>query len=84
MFQNTYILPLHPKALRPFSNSSKKYIKNFNLNPKKSYIIDIGSNDGIGLKPFKDLNFQKIQGIEPAKNLAKLSNQIKLKLLTVF
>ena len=67
-----------------FQRAAKKYIKNFNLNPKKSYIIDIGSNDGIGLKPFKDLNFKKIQGIEPAKNLAKLSNQNKIKTLNGF
>tara|TARA_Y100000816_G_scaffold292599_1_gene288951 strand:- start:418 stop:2982 length:2565 start_codon:yes stop_codon:yes gene_type:complete len=67
-----------------FQTAAKKYIKNFNLNPKKSYIIDIGSNDGIGLKPFKDLNFKKIQGIEPAKNLAKLSNQNKIKTFNGF
>ena len=83
-FQNTYILPLHPKALETIFKQQQKYIKNFNLNPKKSYIIDIGSNDGIGLKPFKDLNFKKIQGIEPAKNLAKLSNQNKIKTFNGF
>ncbi len=57
-----------------FNNAAKKYIKEFNLD-KQSYIIDVGSNDGIGLKPFIDLGFLNIQGIEPAKNLADIANK---------
>ena len=29
----------------------------------------------VGLKPFVDLGFKNIQGIEPAKNLADLANK---------
>ena len=54
------------------------------LKPNKSYIIDIGSNDGVGLKPFKDAGFKKILGIEPAKNLAKLANKNKIKTFNGF
>ena len=61
-----------------FINAAKKYIKEFNLKSKKAYIIDVGSNDGIGLKPFVDLNFKKVLGIEPAKNLAKLAMRNKI------
>ena len=57
-----------------FAVAAKKYIKEFELE-KDSYIIDVGSNDGIGLKPFVDLGFKNIQGIEPAKNLAELANK---------
>jgi len=57
-----------------FTIAAKKYIKEFELK-KDSYIIDVGSNDGIGLKPFFDLGFENIQGIEPAKNLAELANK---------
>jgi len=57
-----------------FTIAAKKYIKKFELK-KDSYIIDVGSNDGIGLKPFFDLGFENIQGIEPAKNLAELANK---------
>ncbi|MDA9769082.1 NAD-dependent epimerase/dehydratase family protein [Candidatus Pelagibacter sp.] len=57
-----------------FSKAANKYIKDFNLD-KDSYIIDVGSNDGIGLKPFVDLGFLNIQGVEPAKNLADLANK---------
>jgi len=67
-----------------FINATKKYIKDFKLKPNKSYIIDIGSNDGVALKPFKDLKFKKILGIEPAKNLAKLANKNKIKTINCF
>tara|TARA_Y100001970_G_scaffold228407_1_gene282876 strand:+ start:301 stop:2847 length:2547 start_codon:yes stop_codon:yes gene_type:complete len=67
-----------------FVNAAQKYIKDFKLKPNKSYIIDIGSNDGVALKPFKDKKFKKILGIEPAKNLAKTANKNKIKTLNCF
>ena len=67
-----------------FVKASKKYIKDFKLNKKKSYIIDVGSNDGVALKPFLDQGFKKILGIEPAKNLAKLANKNKIKTFNGF
>ena len=67
-----------------FSNAAKNYIKSFKLSPKKSYIIDVGSNDGVALKPFKDFGFKNILGIEPAKNLSKLANKNKIKTLNLF
>jgi len=67
-----------------FVDAAKNYIKQLKLTPKKSYIIDIGSNDGVALKPFKDLGFNKILGIEPAKNLAKLANKNKIKTFNGF
>jgi len=67
-----------------FIVAAKNYIEHFKLKPKKSYIIDIGSNDGVALKPFKDLGFNKILGIEPAKNLAKLANKNKIKTFNGF
>ena len=39
----------------------------------------MGSNDGVALKPFKNLKFKNILGIEPAKNLSKLANKEKIK-----
>jgi len=67
-----------------FIDAAKKYVKELKLNKKKSYILDIGSNDGVALKPFKDLGFKKILGIEPAKNLAKLANKNKIKTFNGF
>ena len=85
MFSNYLYTSSTSKSFRDhFNNATKKYIKDFKLNKKKSYIIDIGSNDGIALKPFKDLGFKKILGIEPAKNLAKLANRNKIKTFNGF
>ena len=79
MFSNYLYTSSTSKTFRNhFVNAANKYIKYFKLNKKKSYIIDIGSNDGVALKPFKDLGFKKILGIEPAKNLAKLANKNKI------
>lgn len=36
---------------------------------KNDIILEIGSNDNILLKPFKNLGFKSIYGIDPAKNL---------------
>ena len=47
-------------------------------------IIDIGSNDGVALKPFLDLGFKKVLGIEPAKNLANFANKNKIKTFNCF
>ena len=62
-----------------FIKAAKNYVKQLKLKSNKSYIIDIGSNDGVALKPFKDMGFKKILGVEPAKNLAKFANKNKIK-----
>jgi len=67
-----------------FVEAAKKYTKELKLNKKNSYIIDIGSNDGVALKPFLDLGFKKILGVEPAKNLAKLANKNKIRTFNGF
>ena len=61
-----------------FNKAAKKYVTDFKLD-NSAYIIDVGSNDGIALKPFLDMGFQNIQGIEPAKNLADLANKNGIK-----
>ena len=67
-----------------FIEASKNYVEKLKLKPNKSYIIDIGSNDGVALRPFKEKGFKKILGIEPAKNLAKLANKNKIKTFNGF
>jgi len=85
MFSNYLYTSSTSKSFREhFISAAKKYIKDFKLNKNKSYIIDIGSNDGVALKPFKDLGFKKILGVEPAKNLAKLANKNKIKTFNGF
>ena len=75
MFSNYLYQSSTTKSFRDhFILAAKNYIKDFDLD-EDSYIIDVGSNDGIGLKPFLDLGFKNIQGIEPAKNLADIANK---------
>ena len=78
MFSNYLYTSSTSKSFRDhFKNAANKYIKEFKL--KKSFIIDIGSNDGVALKPFINSGLKNVLGIEPAKNLAKLANKNKLK-----
>jgi hypothetical protein len=56
-----------------FKDAAFKYLKKFNLNKEESLIIDIGSNDGIALLPFKELDFKNLLGVEPARNLAEIA-----------
>ena len=85
MFSNYLYTSSTSKVFREhFVEAAKKYSKELNLIKKKSYIIDIGSNDGVALKPFLDLGFKKVLGIEPAKNLAKLANKNKIKTFNGF
>ena len=85
MFSNYLYTSSTSKVFRDhFIKAVEKYIDEFKLKPKKSYIIDVGSNDGVALKPFKNLKFKYILGIEPAKNLAKLANKNKIKTFNGF
>ena len=85
MFSNYLYTSSTSKIFREhFVDAAKKYSKELKLNKKNSYIIDIGSNDGVALKPFLNLGFKKILGIEPAKNLAKLANKNKVKTFNGF
>ena len=85
MFSNyLYTSSTSASFRKHFEDAASKYSSQFKLSPKKSYIIDIGSNDGVALKPFKDLGFKNILGVEPAKNLAKLANKNKIKTINCF
>ena len=85
MFSNYLYTSSTSKSFRKhFEDASRKYIKELKLQPKESYIIDVGSNDGIALKPFKSLGFKNILGIEPAKNISKMANEIGIKTFNGF
>ncbi len=84
MFSNYLYTSSTSKSFREhFISAAKKYIKEFKLT-KKSLIIDVGSNDGVALKPFKNLGYNNILGIEPAVNLARLANKNKIKTFNGF
>jgi len=66
-----------------FSKAANNYIKKLRLK-KESLIIDIGSNDGIALRPFQVKGYKNIIGIEPAKNLANIANKNNIKTINNF
>jgi len=73
MFDHYLYVSSTAKSFRDhFENAANQYINDFKLTTD-NLIIDIGSNDGIALKPFKEKGF-KVLGIEPAKNIAELAN----------
>ena len=85
MFSNYLYTSSTSNVLREhFTRAAEKYISELKLKKKTSYIIDVGSNDGIALKPFLELGFKKVLGIEPAKNLAKLANKNKIRTFNGF
>ena len=72
MFSHYLYVSSTAKSFRDhFEQVAEKYIKEFSLN-SDSLVIDIGSNDGIALKPLKDRDI-RVLGVEPAKNIAEIA-----------
>lgn len=72
MFDHYLYVSSTAKSFRDhFEQTAEKYIKEFSLT-SGSFVLDIGSNDGIALKPLKEKGI-KVLGIEPAKNIAELA-----------
>ncbi len=72
MFDHYLYVSSTAKSFRDhFEQAAKNYIKEFDLT-SDSFVIDIGSNDGIALKPLQDKGI-KVLGIEPAKNIAEIA-----------
>ena len=75
------------------SSTSKNFVAHFQslardiyrqLGLKKgSLVIDVGSNDGILLKPFTKLGM-RVLGIEPAENIARAANKAGIKTIAKF
>lgn len=73
MFDNyLYVSSTSSSFRKHFEDAAIKYVDRFNLT-NKSTVVDIGSNDGIALKPLKEMGINVI-GVEPAKNVSKIAN----------
>ena len=73
MFNHYLYVSSTSKSFRQhFKDAADKYIKEFFLN-SESLVVDIGSNDGIALKPLQEKGI-KVIGIEPATNISKIAN----------
>ena len=70
--QYDYFSSTSPMLVKHFEEYATEVFKLF---PKqaKQLVVDIGSNDGVLLKPFQNLG-AKVLGIDPAKNIAKIAN----------
>jgi len=74
MFDNyLYVSSTAASFRKHFEDAAKQFAEEFNLN-SDSLVIDIGSNDGVFLKPVKEMGI-KVLGVEPAKNIAKLATE---------
>ena len=69
------------------SSVNRELVEHFNQLAKelvnKKFVIDIGSNDGILIKPLKQLNVNCI-GVEPSENVGKIANYIGFKTIKSF
>lgn len=77
-----YFSSTSPMLVKHFEEYAKEV---FNRYPKQSklLVVDIGSNDGILLKPFKKLG-ARVLGVDPAKNIAKIANQQGIETIPAF
>ena len=57
----------------------KNVTEDIQLDKSNDLIIEIASNDGTFLKPFANNGFNKILGVDPAKNISELANKDKIK-----
>lgn len=73
MFDNyLYVSSTSATFRKHFENAAIEYISEFGLT-RNSLVLDIGSNDGVFLKPLKDKGI-KVCGIEPAQNVCDIAN----------
>ena len=74
MFKHYLYVSSTAKSFRDhFKNASEKYINEFNLD-SNSLVLDIGSNDGVALKPLQEKGIQ-VLGFEPATNVANIAKE---------
>ena len=77
MFEDYYYLSsVNPGLVRHF-NEYAQHLKD------KKFVIDVGSNDGILLKPLKELGVKAV-GIEPSINVGKIANDAGLETVIAF
>ncbi len=77
MFEDYYYLSsVNPGLVRHFNEFAKTLAD-------KKLVVDVGSNDGILLKPLKEMGIRAL-GIEPSVNVSKIANDAGLETITSF
>ncbi|MBI2653765.1 NAD-dependent epimerase/dehydratase family protein [Candidatus Woesearchaeota archaeon] len=83
LFRNyVYVSSTSPVFVNHFMELAGKVVEKFKLQ-NGSLVVDIGSNDGILLKPFKEMGM-KVLGIEPAEKIAETASKNGIETLPVF
>jgi nucleoside-diphosphate-sugar epimerase/2-polyprenyl-3-methyl-5-hydroxy-6-metoxy-1,4-benzoquinol methylase/quercetin dioxygenase-like cupin family protein len=83
MFDNyLYVSSTTSSFRKHFEDAAEKYINKFKLD-SSSKVLDIGSNDGIALKPLQNLGI-KVLGVEPAKNISEIANNNGIETLNLY
>lgn len=77
-----YFSSTSPVFIKHFQDYAKQVFEDYKLTTN-SLVVDIGSNDGILLKPFKELGV-RILGVDPAKEIAKIATKNGLPTLPYF
>jgi SAM-dependent methyltransferase len=70
------------KTAREFSEEFYKYLEKYFFQ-EKIFAIEIASNDGTFLKPFKKRG-HKVLGVDPAENIAKIANENEIPTINEF
>jgi SAM-dependent methyltransferase len=68
-----YVSSTSKVFIKHFELFADHIIRKFNLNDS-TLVVDIGSNDGILLKPLKDRG-KRVLGVEPARHIAKMASK---------
>src|SRR5258708_14256355 len=77
-----YFSSTSPMLVKHFEMYAQEVFHDFPLQAKQ-LVVDIGSNDGVLLKPFKKLG-AKVLGIDPAENIAQVANEQDIETIPAF
>lgn len=77
-----YFSSTSPMLVKHFEDYAKEVFHRFPTQAKQM-VVDIGSNDGVLLKPFKRLG-ARVLGIDPAKNIAQIANKQGIETIAEF
>ncbi len=77
-----YVSSTSPVFIKHFEEYAKSVFTKLNLK-KGDLVIDIGSNDGILLRPFKKLG-AKVLGVDPAVKIAKKATENGIETLPIY
>lgn len=63
-----------PTTPKHFTEYAASMVERFHLT-SSSFVVELGSNDGLLLRAFQQLGLQNVLGVDPAKNVAAMANE---------